>query len=195
MWRIAQCNCVQSRRAPFAFGWRARHTRDMPNGKTTAEFIDAIIKELGGDAIEDPRKLANRTASLDRYVRAEVRREINRLRSPQTVLFDLPTAADIRKARETLDRLLPPAVVAGLQAIWQEQPERSNELKYRCASGAWYLMESFSRSERTSAEDGPFRVITQLLYSATTGEHDVNIIMRVCDWILQKRREGRADLF
>jgi hypothetical protein len=194
MLRIAQCNCVQSRIALIAFRWQARHTRGMPNGKTTAEYIDAIIKELGGEAIEDPRKLSNRTASLDRYVRAEVRREINRLRSPQTVLFDLPTAADIRKARETLDRLLPPTVVAGLQAIWQEQPERSNELKYRCASGAWYLMEGFSRSERTSTEDGPFGVITQLLYSATTGEHDINII-RVCDWILQKRREGRADLF
>jgi hypothetical protein len=194
MLRIAQRNCVQSRRALIAFGWRARHTRDMPTGKSTAEFINAIVKELGGEAIEDPRNLANRTASLDRYVRAEVRREINRLRSPQPVLFDLPTAADIRKAQETLDRLLPPTVVAGLQAIWQEPPERSNELKYRCASGAWYLMESFSRRERTSTQDGPFHVITRLLYSAATGEHDVNI-MRVCDWILQKRREGRADLF
>jgi len=166
----------------------------MPNGRTTAEFIDAIVKELGGETIEDLRKLANRTASLDRYVRAEVRREINRLRSPQPVLFDLPTVADIRKAQETLDRLLPPSVVAGLQAIWQEPPERSHELKYRCAPGAWYLMESFSRSERTSTQDGAFHVIAQLLYGAATGEHDVNIT-RVCDWILQKRREGRADLF
>jgi len=166
----------------------------MPSGKTTAEFINAIVKELGGDAIEDPRNLANRVAPLDRYVRAEVRRELNRLRSPQPVLFDLPTAADVRKAQETLDRLLPPTVVAGLQAIWQEPPERNNELKYRCASGAWYLMESFSRSERTSTQDGPFHVISQLLYIAATGEGDVNIV-RVCDWILQKRKEGRTHPF
>jgi hypothetical protein len=164
----------------------------MPSEKTTAEFAKAIVEELGGTEINDSRVLAHRTGLLDRYVRAEVRREIDRLRSPQMVLFDIPTMADIRKAQETLDRVLPPTVAAGLRAIWREPPERSNELKYRCAAGAWYLMEAFSKKERTGTQDGPFHAITQLLYSAATGKHDVSI-KRACDWILQNRREVRAD--
>jgi len=164
----------------------------MPSEKTTAEFIKAIVEDLGGTEINDSRVLAHRTRPLDRHVRAEVRREIDRLRSPQLVLFDMPTTADIRKAQETVDRVLPPTVAAGLRAIWREAPERSNELKYRCSAGAWYLMEAFSKKERTGTQDGPFHVITQLLYSAATGKHDVNV-SRACDWILQKRREMRAD--
>jgi hypothetical protein len=163
----------------------------MPSEKTTAEFVKAIVEELGGREINDSRVLAHRTRPLDRYIRAEVRREIDRLRSPQLALFDMPTTADLRKAQETLDRMLPPTVAAGLRAIWREPPDCSNELKYRCAAGAWCLMDSLSKKERTGTQDGPFHMITQLLYSATTGRHDVNV-KRACDWILQ-RREVRAD--
>jgi hypothetical protein len=164
----------------------------MPSEKTTAEFIKAIVEELGGTEINDSRVLAHRTRPLDRHVRAEVRREIDRLRSSQLVLFDMPTTADIRKAQETADKVLPPAVAAGLRAIWREPSERSNELKYRCSAGAWYLMEAFSKKELTGVQNGPFHVITQLLYGAATGNHDINV-SRACDWILQKRREMRAN--
>lgn len=52
----------------------------------------------------------------------------------------------------------------------QELPPRANPLKWKCASEAFYLVDTWSEKPPKASEGGPYFVISKLLFQACTGK-------------------------
>jgi hypothetical protein len=164
------------------------------------DFVAAILDELKGYGLNDPRALARRVSPLDDYLRVEVRRSIERVRTltnPPAELRNLfdslppqPMSYYRRIAKELEAVAFLPSQIAALrqlQAIEQEPPERGDALKYRCAAEAYYLMDLFSSKPPTGTAEGPFQIITGVLYNAVTSREPTDM-KRSCDRVLEHRR-------
>jgi hypothetical protein len=164
------------------------------------DFVAIIFAELRDGGLNDPRRLDDRATSFPDYVRAEVRRGILRVQmlvtpSPELrhLLVGLPvmSASRYHKVGKELEAIaFTPAqleVARQLQEIWQEPPERSDSVKYRCAMEACDLMLWFSVTPPTGTAEGPFQKIATHIYSAVIG-HEPTDMKRSCDRVLKKRR-------
>jgi hypothetical protein len=157
---------------------------------TIDELITAIVEELG-KPLNDPRTLANQTSPLASFVRAEVRRRIDWLRSPSQALpVEMPTMVDVRHAIKALSRvaftITAQTTLAELKAVEQEPPEKADPLKYECAAEAYFVMECFSKKPITGTEGGAFRMIAAYIHEAVTGK--VINSKRACELVLKQRR-------
>jgi hypothetical protein len=141
-------------------------------------IVSEIVKQLmRGDSLR-PRPFSfvpfdATPAHLEEVAAAEVSRAIARLRSP---VPPEPSAADARRAARAL---APFNRVPWLREVaWfltvasqrQEPPPHSDFDKWRCASEAFYLVDTLSRTLPSGDRDGAFIIITEHLFEALRGK-------------------------
>jgi hypothetical protein len=177
----------------------------------------SIVRELErGGALKNPFARGYPSTAPADYVRIEVQRSLDRVRSLQNgdvekLIHELRTKGklpptptpNIRKIKKAVTVLRSIAkfedqstVLDQFNAFRQEPPERVNALKWHCAAEAFDLMTFFSAKPPTGTPTGPFWEIAAMIYEAVTGEThtDVNI-KRACDAILAARREHNPNAF
>jgi hypothetical protein len=136
------------------------------------DLINRIVKELQRNGpLNDPRALAGRSILLPDYLRSEVRRTINNLLQPLGLVP--PLTADTARQLAELHLRRGEKTKAMMYAHHAQRgvPDGGDRLKLRCAEEAYHLMEWFSPPDLkpTLGADGPYFMITGLLYEAATG--------------------------
>ena len=195
-------------------GDSTRHARNMKAVKIAIEdhVIEAIVDELKrGDGLNDPRPLAGRPSSLDKYVRGEAPRSVDHIRIRRA--HPNPDVTDIRKAEKAMRNVrfnfkppLPPhlfdqahdlLVKLSSSPLYRAPSKKSDRLKLYCADEAFDLMFRFSKTEptgtgRSDKAPGPFQTIAALLYGAIAGpRHDgePHSMQRACTAVLEHREK------
>jgi hypothetical protein len=188
-------------------------TRRATRDALDEEIISEVIEELErGGPLDDPRNLnlkhepasVWKFGSVDAFARVEIKRVIDRLRSPLSVtLPKVLSHADIRQSQEHLRQAL--ELLAGLPIVatirdayeqslklWRSPPERCTKAKYACADEAYYLIEMFHRDRpdgrrvATLADKGMFLRIAVHLYEALSDDSEADM-RDVCRYVLEDR--------
>ena len=174
---------------------------------TDEELVEAIVCELGRYGLNDPRCIERRPILLSIYARDEVRRSIERVRQKEQlslqhrIRFRL-IAAQLRAAKRALDILaaaLPEDLARSIREMRDRLPQREpspfiNQLKYRCSTEAFDLMEMFSKEAAAGTGRlgtrrlGAFHTISAVLYQAVTHKEGKNM-QRACNHVLRARRQ------
>jgi hypothetical protein len=173
---------------------------------TDEELVEAIVCELGRYGLNDPRDIERRPILLSIYARDEVRRSIERVRQKEQLSLQhrirfRVIAAQLRAAKRALDILaaaLPEDLARSIREMRDRLPQREpspfmDQVKYRCATEAFDLMEMFSKEVPTGTgrsgtrRPGPFQTISAILYQAVTYKEGKNM-QRACNHVLRARR-------
>ena len=128
---------------------------------------------------------------LRTFAAAEVGRSIERVRMK---LPSEPSDADARQAIKALEPFANAPMIREaiywLRMYKQERPPCADADKWRCASEAFYLMDTLSSERPTDYLDGPFFFIAAKLYETLTGDADASM-QRVCKLVLAARHKFR----
>ncbi len=212
MSHVAQIIPLYFQRLLLTIGSSVQHGCDMDaddERSDDARIVGEIVKQLmGGDGLRSrPFSFVpfNATATdLEQVAGAEVRRAIARLRSP----VSQPSAADARRVSQALAPFGYDPRYAEL-ASWfltlasqrQEPPPRADPDKWRCASEAFDLVNTLSRTLPSGDREGTFIIVTEHLFEVLTGKFPGDEgaeVYRACRAILSMRRKfglGTADEF
>jgi hypothetical protein len=124
----------------------------------------------------------------------EVRRSMERVRRATPEL----TAADARRAFQSLAPFVDVPEVRAvanwlklLSQMRQEPPPHADANKWKCASEAFYLVDTLSRLPPTASRHGSFAAIAALLFEALKGtpEYEGADMYSACSAVLAARRK------
>jgi hypothetical protein len=172
------------------------------------EIIDAIVENLGGEGREHfilPESVSRRWEVIDSYIDrlGALQRPLQRVDRRRRAEADIAKEIDDLLAELEVKLAHPHAprfnaqILRGIKWMremcqWQmkarPRPHHPvDHLKRACAHCAFDLMRRFSDLPISGTLEGPFFVITGLLYGVVAGVHDVDV-KRACTAVLHHRR-------
>jgi hypothetical protein len=171
----------------------------MPSFKnlrgTDGEFVVAIM-----NCLQRPfRSRDPRVDCSEEGVTIRVQQMISRLRSCSRSgsKFVQYSQADVRKLIRLLRKCGHDRYADKIEELHHRfshtkpAPARSNELKFRCAYDAYYLMTTYTEQKPTTTKNGAFQEITALFYNAITGQAaDREYMDRACRLVIKAVKES-----